>query len=167
MKRQISKNTVFGAALITVFIIGAVLLAREAGLLSKKMASAAALAGEQDRLPMRKKGILLEAGLGREDALQSCYEAFLKREPRVDEGVVEMHWMLDKRGKVSSMEMMHSDLADPEFKSCLLEKMKKMTFKPPPKAIPTLVAHKFNFHKRSPASLNFRQAAESKESAEE
>jgi len=169
MIRNLSKNTVIAAALMTAVLSGAYLLATEAGLLSAKVASAAMQTREQlqDRMPMRKKGILLEAGLGREDELQNCYEAFLKREPKIDEGVVEMHWMLDPRGKISSMEMVHTDLEDADFTQCLLEKMKKMTFKPPPKARPTLVAHKFNFHKRASSSLDFKQAAESQNSSEE
>ncbi|MGZ3723972.1 MAG: AgmX/PglI C-terminal domain-containing protein [Bdellovibrionales bacterium] len=168
MKRHLPKNTVILAALITASLFGAYLLASEAGLLSGKMAAAAKSGAQmQDRMPMRKKGVLLEAGLAQEDELQNCYEAYLKREPKVDEGVVEMHWMLDPRGKISSMEMVHSDLEDETFTSCLLDKMKKMTFKAPPKARPTLVAHKFNFHKRSPSNVNFKQAAESKESREE
>jgi hypothetical protein len=159
MKTRMSKNTVIVALLIATVLSGAYLLAKEAGLLSGKMREAAAQSkDEMDRMPLRKKGVLLEAGLGREDELQACYQSFLKREPNVDEGVVEVHWMLDKRGKISSMEMVHSDLGDEDFNRCLLDKIKKMTFKAPPKAKPTLVAHKFNFHKRSPASLDFKQA---------
>jgi hypothetical protein len=99
--------------------------------------------------------------------LQSCYQSFLRREPRIDEGVVEVHWMLDKHGKISSMEMVHADLGDDAFTECLLEKIKKMTFKAPPQAKPTLVAHKFKFHKRAIASLDFKQARESKDSDEQ
>lgn len=110
----------------------------------------------EETAQLRKKGIVQEAGLTQSNDLQACYESFLQREPKVDEGVVEVHWMLDKTGKISSMELVRTELDDQTFTYCILDKIKKMTFHAPPKARPTLVAHKFNFHKRSPASIDYK-----------
>jgi hypothetical protein len=164
MKRITPRNTVLVFILSFVLLSGGCLLAREAGFMARSMAEATAHSNDQDRVPMHKNGVLLEANLKKGDDLQVCYESYLKREPKIEEGTVEVHWMLDKRGKISSMEMVHSDLEDENFVHCLLDKIKKMTFRPPPKAQPTLVAHKFNFKRRTPASLSFKQARDEDDS---
>lgn len=163
MKTQIHKYTV----VLVIVLLGAegiYLLARQMGWIHGQQA---AQEQAQEKVGPKKKAVLLEANLAREDELQGCYENFLRTEPKVDEGTVEVHWMLDGRGHITSMEMAHSDLVDETFTQCLLDKIRKMTFKAPPKARPTLVSHKFNFHKRSPASLDFKQASGTGNSNEE
>jgi len=158
MKPLSVRNKIIVGLLFLMILSGAMLMAHEAGLMSGRAALAAVHANDKDSLPAARKAVLLEASLKQEDELQACYESYLRLQPQIEEGVVEVHWMLDRRGKVSSMEMVRSDLDDENFKKCLLEKIKKMTFRAPPKNQPTLVAHKFNFHKRSPANVNFKQA---------
>lgn len=164
MKKQMQKSTVAGAVALAA-VVGLSLLAYEAGWMSGRIRAAASARNDMDRAPMKKKASLLEAEL-HEDELQTCYQNFLRTEPKVDEGTVEVHWLLDKRGKISSMQMVHSDLEDDTFTKCLLERIKKMTFRPPPQAKPTLVAHKFKFHKRAIASLDFKPASEQSRSEE-
>jgi hypothetical protein len=159
MKPISVRNKIIVGVLLLMILSGTMLLAREAGLMSWRMAAAATHANDKDHMPAAKKAVLLEANLKQEDELQACYESYLRLQPQIEEGVVEVHWMLDRRGKVSSMEMVRSDLEDEGFKRCLLEKIKKMTFRAPPKNQPILVAHRFNFHKRSAASVNFKQAS--------
>lgn len=158
MNQQMQRNIVIGA-LALAGIIGLLFLAHEAGWMSRKISAATSARNALDRAPMKKKGMLLEAQL-HEEELQTCYQNFLRTEPKVDEGTVEVHWLLDKRGKISTMQMVHSDLENDAFTKCLLERIKKMTFRPPPQAKPTLVAHKFKFHKRAIASLDFKTANE-------
>jgi hypothetical protein len=153
-----SQNILLVSAFVLAAITGAYLLAKEAGFLSAKMAEASNHSKDLDRAVPSRKGQVQGANLNQEDELQTCYESYLKRQPKVEEGVVEVHWMLDKGGRISSMELVRSDLEDQTFTHCLLEKIKKMTFHPPTVTRPTLVAHKFNFKRRTPASLSFKQA---------
>lgn len=104
-----------------------------------------------------KKAIVKGGSAAHDDELQECYEALLRRQPEIQEGTVEVHWMLDPRGKISSMQMVRSDWEDTTFTGCVMEQIKRMTFHSPSKSRPTLVAHKFNFHKRSPAAIDYRE----------
>jgi len=81
-----------GIALIS----GAYLLASHVGFMASRMADASIHSRDQDRMPVRKKTVLLEAELRQSDQLQMCYESYLQRDPKVAEGTVEVHWMLEK-----------------------------------------------------------------------
>lgn len=91
-----------------------------------------------------------------DNALQSCYESFLARGPQIDEGAVVVHWIIDPDGKISSLKLMRTDLQDDDFTSCILDNVKRMTFTPPSKDHATLVAHTFNFKRKTASALEFQ-----------
>jgi hypothetical protein len=102
-----------------------------------------------------RKAIVKEAKFD-QSALQSCYEQFLQRGPKTDEGVVVVNWMIDPSGKITSLKLMRTDLDDQEFVSCVLDHVQAMTLTPPSRTQSTLVAHTFNFHRKSESQLDFK-----------
>ncbi|MBX2987513.1 MAG: AgmX/PglI C-terminal domain-containing protein [Bdellovibrionaceae bacterium] len=91
--------------------------------------------------------------LARTSELQECYNSYLTRDPAVTEGAVKVDWLIDRRGQVAVAEVRHSDLQDEELLSCVVDQIRTWTFAPPEKE--SMVAHKFKFRQRSPASVRF------------
>ena len=152
MEDSFRKKIAWGTVLLLFTLTGALLFAREARRVAANTGTAVFIS-EQETAPGHRHGSVQEANLNKNSELQACYESFLKREPKVEEGMVEVHWMLGKSGKISDMKLIHRELEDQTFTGCLLEKIKKMTFHPPIQ--PAIVAHKFNFHKRTPANVDY------------
>ena len=102
---------------------------------------------------LARKAMVQGANLRQNSEMQACYETFLRRGPTVDEGVVEMHWLLETTGRISSLRLVKTDLDDQQMMECMMEALNAMTFRAPKEA--TMVAHKFNFRRRSPSTVNF------------
>ena len=88
----------------------------------------------------------------RQDKLEACYENFLKTKPQVDEGTLVVRWDINSKGQVSTTKVVESDLKDKKFTNCVIESLKQAHF-PQTATYPKSVAHKYNFKRRSPASL--------------
>lgn len=149
MKTQNWRKPFIVGTLITVVAAGGLLLAQEAQWIGHQLGTVASNSKAQDSAKMNNKhGLVAGASLKDNSELQACYEDFLKRQPQIDEGVVEVHWLLDAKGKLASLQLVRSDMDDAVFTQCLLDKIRHMKFHTPAKSA-VLVSHKFNFHKRN------------------
>ncbi len=90
-----------------------------------------------------------------EDELQGCYLAILDRPVDVEEGMIQVHMTIDASGAVNSLELIHSDLTDPDFQSCVLEKIKVARIEPTTERLGVVISHRFNFKKKQLDQLSF------------
>lgn len=148
MKTTSPKNLAIGLLLLTNVLTGAYLFARQFSPTKRPQNALAA-----GKVISEKKGSVQEGSLKHNGELQKCYDTFLARNPIVDEGVVEMHWLLQTSGQISSLELVRTELPDQELMECMMSKLTTMTFRAPQS--PVLVAHKFNLKKRTPSSVTF------------
>ncbi|MCS6984713.1 MAG: AgmX/PglI C-terminal domain-containing protein [Leptospiraceae bacterium] len=75
--------------------------------------------------------------------LHNCYQSYLAHKPAIGSGRVKIDWEIDTSGKVSSPEIVWSEIPDETFQNCLLEKIKDWEFSEPP--IKKYVEHVFHF----------------------
>lgn len=144
MKKQSAKNVAIGLLMLTSAVMGAFLFALQ----KRPFANSSAKTP-----PTPRRAYVPEANLNHNTELQACYETFLSRGPAIEEGVVEMHWLLEKSGRISDLELVNTELNDQTLVECLMSKLSTMTFHAP--TAPVMVAHKFNFKRRSPGSVTF------------
>lgn len=57
-----------------------------------------------------------------------CYTSLLQKTPGVS-GEASVHFMIEKTGKVAMAEISSTSLADPAFKSCLVQAVRRVEFK--------------------------------------
>lgn len=147
MKNYLSRKT-----LVALLIIGNVAAAAfyAAKIVNKKRAGTHS--DSADSTP--RKAVLEPALFKSKGDLQPCYESFLKREPKVDEGSVVVHWRIGRDGQIEFLKMIHSDLEDQIFQDCVMDRIKSAHFAN--RHGGQLVAHTFNFHRKDPAALNFQ-----------
>lgn len=93
--------------------------------------------------------------LKNDEKLQACYQAYLKKDPVVADGSVQVHMTITKTGSIDQLEMVESDIQDQEFKSCLMAEIKTRRLVATSDRLGSIIRHKFNFHRRSPASLDY------------
>lgn len=148
MKTLSWKNIAIGILLLSNLSSGAYIFATQ----SKSDEPAASVKSLNDGNV--RKAIVQAANLQQNSELQACYESFLRQSPRVEEGVVEMHWLLEKTGKISDLQMVRTEIEDQHFLECMKKTLSALTFRAP--SNPTMVAHKFKFRKRTPGSVNFQ-----------
>jgi outer membrane biosynthesis protein TonB len=136
---------------------------RLATLLSQLLSANEAQASPQP-LMKPKRGEVLAARLNQnEDELQSCYQTLLHREAQdpssssVEEGTVHVHMTIDPTGTVDSLEMIHSDLSDETFQSCVLEKIKASRQPATADRLGVVISHRFHFKKKDQGPLNFEE----------
>jgi len=149
MKKLSPKNIAIGLLLLSNVVMGAYIVAHHS---HHVLAESAAMAAEPNLPP--RKAMVHEANLIHNSELQACYETFLARGPSIEEGVVEMHWMLEKSGHISSLELVKTELPDKDLMECLMGKLNTMTFRAPASA--TLIAHKFTFKKKNTGKVTFQ-----------
>ena len=158
MKKIWSKKSAVGLLLVTNAISAAYIFAKESNFWALKSPgqphSVASVQGGS--AASAKKGLVQGASLSQSGELQGCYEAFLAKEPKIDEGIVVVLWVVGKKGKVSDIKLMQSDLQDEVFTNCLMNKLNKMSLASPSNVPGTIVSHKFNFHRKTPANVAFQ-----------
>lgn len=96
-----------------------------------------------------------EALLNTNDILEGCYENFLRSEPSQPQGAMTMNWMIDQQGHVEALQLSSSEIDSPSLIDCVSEHIRAVQFVPPPGKDKVMIAHKFNFYRRTPASLKF------------
>lgn len=87
--------------------------------------------------------------------LKVCYESMVIRNPATDDGNVLFHMTLNQAGTVSFLKLIHSDFAENQFIDCVTEKIKEMRTQVPDDRVGVLIAHKFKFHRRDEAQMDF------------
>lgn len=114
----------------------------------KKIAAAAA--------PIEKPRIQLrEAVLQQRNQIETCYDEYLRREPKRASGSISVTWTVGEKGNVIEPEISSSTLHDEDLKKCVLTRIGEMTFEPDSFATNAQISYKFNFKARSPSSLHF------------
>lgn len=100
-------------------------------------------------------GLIKEALMPKQSELEDCYENFLRTKPEVSEGSITINWLIDAQGSVLSTELAKSEIENASLTECVLEKLKGLSFAPPPEHRQTVLAYKLRFKRKTQAALNF------------
>lgn len=76
--------------------------------------------------------------------IQECYLDWLKSNPKKEFISVKIDWTISSSGSVDNPQIVDST-AEEDMNTCLLNKMKSLSFPIPPEGRPFYVAHKFAF----------------------
>jgi len=82
--------------------------------------------------------------------LNACYTEFLNADPKpeVTEGQIKVDWQVESDGKVISPEVVTSEINHPVLEQCLIARVQKWKFPPPPpNGQNTYIVYKFFFKK--------------------
>ncbi len=101
-------------------------------------------------------GMLDEATLKDDSAVQFCYDSFLKRAPQVSEGTVVMQWMFTDEGRTQFLNLVRSDLDDEPFLNCLTDTIRNTRWPASDPRAGKLINHKFKFHIKTPSAMQFK-----------
>lgn len=105
-----------------------------------------------------KKAASVEgANLFKSNQLQSCYNALLKREPKVDEGIVQLHIKLDTNGAINHLELVKNDLQDEVFTQCVLSEIRTQRFPASTGKMGKMISHKFKFYRKDKSQMDFTE----------
>lgn len=161
MEKLISKNVLIGLLLLTNVASAMVVLKDQIGLprairsYFHTKPSPKTVAQKAERAKIRAQ-VEVPNPLARENSeIQKCYEAFLQSDPKVAEGEMLVHWLVDDQGRIAKIDLIKSELPSDEFSSCVVDKVKSMTFKPSARPEGTMVAHTFRFHRRELSAVAF------------
>lgn len=101
-----------------------------------------------------RKAVVQGAIRARTNQLEDCYNSYLQSQPPVPEGSIKIGWDVSPEGEVSAVRVIDNDLAV-DFAECVTARIRAWEFMPSGDGEVMVIAHKFNFHQRSPASLAF------------
>ena len=87
--------------------------------------------------------------------LQTCYAQLLASEPAVDEGSLLVNSKVNREGSVENLQMVESDFEEPQFTQCVLDKIQSTRLPASAEDSGTFVAHRFRFHRKSVARMDF------------
>ncbi len=104
----------------------------------------------------KRRAVLHEALLAKNEQIEDCYEGYLRTEPSRPEGAIHVQWSIGETGEVVQPEVIKAEINDPTLIGCVLDQVRSLEFSALKKDGPTLLAHKFNFRRRSPASVSFQ-----------
>lgn len=76
-------------------------------------------------------------------ALFKCYTQLLQKKPNVT-GQASVNFTIERNGKISQADVVHTNVPDPQFKKCLIETIRRVEFRPfNGDAITTVIPLKF------------------------
>lgn len=102
-----------------------------------------------------RKAVVQGAIRARTNQLEDCYNSYLQSQPTVVEGSIKIGWDVSPDGEVSAVRVIDNELASAEFADCVAARIRAWDFTPAGNGEVMVIAHKFNFHQRSPANLDF------------
>lgn len=76
---------------------------------------------------------------------QTCYESALTKNPEAM-GRIELQWDIDGQGRPSNINVVTSEIHDPNFKSCMEDEISKLNFPRPPEGQIARVIFPFSFN---------------------
>lgn len=149
MKNIYSKNTIIALSIGLNVLLGAYLVSAKAGFTAKPQ-----FAKTQ---PSTKKAVRVEgvSNVFNNTQLQKCYNALLKKQPEVDEGIVQLHMKLNESGAIDQLELVKNDLKDETFTQCVLSEIRSQRFPASVERSGMLISHKFTFHRKDQTRLDF------------
>ncbi len=101
------------------------------------------------------RAILKEAIYRNNSELESCYEAYLRREPAVSEGHLRLEWTVNEDGLADDFSSEGTQLQEVALEECIKETVRKISFKET--NLPGVrMAHKFKFKQKTPSEIVFR-----------
>jgi hypothetical protein len=107
-------------------------------------------------VPEHKRAVLKPITFADADnELQACYESYLSRDPKSDDGQVLFHMKLSTSGEVNYLEMVHSDFDDHGFIDCVTNKVRAMREPASSDRVGVLIAHRFKFHRKDREHMDF------------
>lgn len=104
-----------------------------------------------------RRGIVQPVYFKNSDELQTCYESFLLRDPSRDEGSVLVNMKITGNGEVDNLKMVQTDFDEPVFTQCILDKIKATRLPATVDKNDVMIAHRFNFRRKTATHLNFDQ----------
>ena len=105
--------------------------------------------------PDPAKAVLKEAMLAQRNEIETCYDDYLRREPKNMNGSIAVKWAIGTEGKVQSPTITESEIEDSLLKDCVLDQVSRMTFDPKKFAENMQFSYRFHFKARAPGSVNF------------
>ncbi len=150
MKNIYSKNTVIALSLITNVAFAGYLLSTKFHLFSKSAPATV--------VPIPKKTGSVEGVRSfKSNQLQGCYNALLRRNPDVDEGIVQLLLKLDTNGAINHLELVKNDLQDETFTQCILSEIRGQRFPASSAKVGQLISHKFKFYRKDHSQMDFTE----------
>lgn len=150
MKNIYSKNTVVALSLLTNMAFAGYLIYTKPPLLLKP--------AKNETIQAPKKAASVHgASLFKNNQLQDCYNALLKRDPQVDEGIVQLHMKLDMNGAINHLELVKNDLQDETFSQCVLNEIRGQRFPASSEKVGKLISHKFRFYRKDHSQMDFTE----------
>jgi len=149
MKNIYSKNMIIGLSVGLNVLLAAYLVNAKGGLTLKPQI---AKSQTPPKKAVRVEGV---SNVFNNNQLQKCYNALLKRQPDVDEGIVQLHMKLNESGSIDHLELVKNDLKDETFTQCVLSEIRSQRFPASAERSGMLISHKFTFHRKDAAQLNF------------
>jgi len=102
-----------------------------------------------------RRGIVEPVYFKNSDELQICYESLLRRDPKRDEGSVLVNIKVTGEGQVDSLKMVQNDFDEPVFTQCIMDKIKATRLPASEDKSSVMIAHRFNFRRKTANSINF------------
>lgn len=106
---------------------------------------------------VRRRGVVQPVYFKNSDEIQNCYNELLAKSPPRDEGSVLVNLTVKKDGAVDRLNLVKTDFDDPSFNDCLLSKIKATRLPASEDRAGVLIAHRFNFHRKTVTHLNFAE----------
>ncbi len=152
MKNIYSKNTIVALSILTNVAFTGYLLSTKFKLFINP---SVAIAAPVPTSLTKKTGSVEGVSTFKSNQLQSCYNALLRRNPEVDEGIVQLHMKIDKNGAINHLELVKNDLQDEVFTQCVLNEVRGQRFPASAAKVGQLISHKFKFYRKDHAQMNF------------
>jgi hypothetical protein len=104
-----------------------------------------------------RHGIVEPVYFKNSDDLQGCYESFLLREPKKDEGSVLVNVKITGGGAIDDLKLVQNDFDEPKFTQCIVEKIKATRLPASQNNQPVMIAHRFNFKRKTVNHIDYDQ----------
>lgn len=155
MKTLLSKTAIINVLLVT-NVASAAFIVKEKGWLKYRLQVVKTETQAKGDAPKRR-GSVVPSQFKNNNEIQACYEALLRREPDIDEGTLLVHMKVDKEGTIDSLNLVESDLADEAFTECVMENIKASRLPASEERAGVLIAHRFNFQRKTESRIDFAQ----------
>lgn len=92
--------------------------------------------------------------------LQVCYLSYLDTKPGLKEGTMNLLIKVEENGQLSDVQITRDQFENKDFESCLIKKIEKFYFNPPPLGINRYISHELGFKSEETALKESKERLE-------